>query len=250
MAMRTRLHFDILPQPNDTACGPTCLQAVYRYYRDEIPLDRVINETPRLDSGGTLAVFLGCHALRRGYRATLYTYNVRVFDPTWFELPRRALMEKLSAQLPFRQKQRIVRASKGYLEFLKLGGAIRFEDLTPSLIRRHLKRYHPILTGLSATYLYRAMREYGPKDDEDDLRGDPVGHFVVLCGYDQRKREVLIADPMNPNPLVESRTYTLDMYRVINAILLGVLTYDANLLIIEPGGRRKRKLYAKLDRCQ
>ena len=35
----------------------------------------------------TLAVLLGCHALRRGYEATIYTFNLQVFDPTWFEEP-------------------------------------------------------------------------------------------------------------------------------------------------------------------
>ena len=71
-------------QPDDTTCGPTCLHAVYGYYGDEAELDQVIQETVRLEHGGTLALLLGCHALRRGYQATIYTYHLQVFDPTWF----------------------------------------------------------------------------------------------------------------------------------------------------------------------
>ena len=56
--MESRLHFDILPQPDPTTCGPTCLHAVYRYHGDEMPLARVIAETPALEEGGTLAVLL------------------------------------------------------------------------------------------------------------------------------------------------------------------------------------------------
>ncbi|MGH7163181.1 MAG: hypothetical protein ACREID_06840, partial [Planctomycetota bacterium] len=73
--MEKRLELEMLPQPDDAACGPTCLHAVYRYHDDPIPLAHILEEIPRLKEGGTLAVFLACHALRRGYRATIYTYN-------------------------------------------------------------------------------------------------------------------------------------------------------------------------------
>ncbi|MCA9161211.1 MAG: hypothetical protein KDA72_22930, partial [Planctomycetales bacterium] len=74
--MRNEFKFDIQAQPDDTTCGPTCLQAVYSYFEDEIPLPQVIAEVPGLAAGGTLAVLLGDHALRRGYDATIYTYNL------------------------------------------------------------------------------------------------------------------------------------------------------------------------------
>ena len=80
--METRLEFDILPQPDNMTCGPTCLHALYRYYGDELPLETVIEEVESLEGGGTLAVLLACHALRRGYDATIYTYNLKVLDPT------------------------------------------------------------------------------------------------------------------------------------------------------------------------
>ena len=34
-----------------------------------------------LDQGGTLDVFLANHALQRGYKATILTYNLDLFDP-------------------------------------------------------------------------------------------------------------------------------------------------------------------------
>jgi len=43
-----------------------------------------------------------------------------------------------------------------------------------------------------------------------------------------------VADPLEDSPRFEQRIYWLPIARVINAILLGVLTYDANLLILEP----------------
>src|SRR5690606_27929210 len=78
------LEVNIHPQPCDTTCGPTCLHAIYRYLGDAISLAQVVAECPRLEEGGTLAALLGTHAVRRGYQATIYSYNLRVFDPTWF----------------------------------------------------------------------------------------------------------------------------------------------------------------------
>jgi hypothetical protein len=232
--MVARLPFEIQPQPDDATCGPTCLHAVYRYFGDCLDLHQVISEVPTLPDGGTLAVLLGCHALRRGYRVTIYTYNLQVFDPTWFADPRTDLRAKLSAQLALKGDRRLAAASRGYMELLGLGGTLRLEDLTSRLIRRYLTAGVPILCGLSSTYLYRAAREHGPGDEADDVRGDPTGHFVVLCGYDRAERTVLVADPLHENPFDKSLIYPVCIDRVLCAILLGVLTYDANLLIVQP----------------
>ncbi|WP_152049413.1 C39 family peptidase [Tautonia marina] len=232
--METRLTFEIQPQPDDVTCGPTCLDAVYSYFGDEIPLEQVIREIPQLEGGGTLAVLLGNHALKRGYEATLYTYDLRTFDPTWFTPEAPHLAEKLKAQAAIKENAKLRIATGAYLEFLRLGGRIRMRDLNGALIRHYLERQVPILTGLSATYLYRMPREFGPKSDHDDIRGEPAGHFVVLCGYDHKTRDVMLADPLWPNPLAADHYYVQGMDRVLSAIMLGIVTYDANLLIVRP----------------
>jgi hypothetical protein len=66
------------------------------------------------------------------------------------------------------------------------------------------------------------------------VRGKPSGHFVILAGYAAESRSVLIMDPLHPNPVAPSQIYEISIDRVLGAILLGVLTHDANLLIIEP----------------
>jgi len=238
--METQLRLEILPQPDHLTCGPTCLHAVYRFFGDSISLNQVVDEISQLEDGGTLAVVMACHALKRGYNATIVTYNVQVFDPTWFKKNAPPLAERLELQCEVADSSKVQLACREYLDFLSLGGKLRMEDLTSELIRRFLKNSTPILTGLSATYLYRAKRELGRDSVPDDVRGFPVGHFVVLCGYDQSNRTVLLADPLHPNPLGTERTYALGIDRVKNAILLGIVTHDANLLIIEPRTNRKR----------
>jgi hypothetical protein len=228
------LGFAVELQPDDVTCGPACLHGIYRYYGDSIPLETVTAELRMLDKGGTLDVFLANHALRRGYAVTLFTYNLEIFDPTWFALPNEQIRERLKAQADVKAWRRLQAATRGYDEFLRLGGKLKLRDLDPPLLRKFLKRGIPVITGLSATYLYRAIRDIPETNVDDDVRGEPVGHFVVLTGYRKDTREILIADPLRTNPLVAARYYAVKTHRLIGAILLGAVTYDANLLVIEP----------------
>ena len=229
-----RLPVHTLPQPDETTCGPTCLHAVYRYWGETASLDDVIARTHRLERGGTFAVFLGCDALRNGYRAALYTYNVTVFDPTWFTQPGVDIAERLRLQRAAKSTPRLDDVTEGYLEFLERGGRLRFADLSPALVRGLLRFKLPIITGLSSTYLYRARREFGVDDTPDDVRGVPVGHFVVIAGHDAVRRRVLVVDPYQPHPYGKSHEYWISVDRAVAAILLGIVTHDANLLVVYP----------------
>ncbi|MGG7056252.1 hypothetical protein [Nitrosomonas sp. ANs5] len=234
------LPVEILPQPDETTCGPTCLHAVYRYWGKHDLLEEIIGRTRKLESGsGTFDVFLACDALRNGFQAAIYTYNLMVFDPTWFA-GGIDIAERLRQQRAVKTDRRLRYVTEGYLEFLRLGGRLRLADLSHTLIYGLLRRGLPILTGLSSTFLYRVAREYGPHDTPDDIRGAPAGHFVVISGYNRNKRTLLVADPYGPD-----QAYWSNIDRVISAILLGIVTYDSNLLVIYPSpvpGQRALKL--------
>lgn len=228
-------------QPDDETCGPTSLHSIYRYYGLDIDLGEVIRSVERSISGGTLAPMLGKHALLNGFKVTLYINNLNIFDPTWFDFEQghacqNLLRIKLQAQMKHKRNQGILQASKAYLEYLDLGGEVRFRTLSVQLLKDYFSKNIPILTGLSATYLYRSSRERYVNSEAvyDDIRGTPCGHFVVLCGYDERRRLVVVADPHRENPISHNNYYKVSSNRLINAIMVGVLTYDANLLIIQP----------------
>ena len=238
--MPSRLDISIARQPDDVSCGPTCLQAIYNYYGDDPPIEQLVEEVRMLDEGGTLAVFLANHALSNGYSARIYTYNLQLFDPSWFSAGV-DLAERLKGQSRHKRNRRLRIATRGYLEFLQLGGELRFRDLSAGLIRDTLRRGIPILTGLSATYLYHSKRELPDSCEEDDIRGEPAGHFVVVSGYDPHTRQVRIADPWPEHGYTAGHDYEVNLDRLIGAILLGVVTYDANLLIIEPREKAQAK---------
>lgn len=236
------IELQIHSQPDDETCGPTSLHAIYNYYGLTISLKEVIRTVARSISGGTLAPMLGQDALKRNFKTRIYVTNVNIFDPTWFIHGignSNKLINKLKTQLKYKNSPDIVQESESYIDYLRLGGEICFKTISVQLLKEYFKQKIPILTGLSATYLYRSPRETYTADGRgsyDDVRGTPCGHFVVLCGYDDKNRLIVVADPEQTNPLSKDNYYKVSSPRLINAIMLGVLTYDANLLIIQPTG--------------
>jgi len=227
---------DVRQQPDDVSCGPTCLQAVYEFYGTHLSVDEVITSVRSVDHGGTLGVLLGLDALERGFCATLYTYNLDIFDPSWFAEPKRDLRVELARQLEHRKEPRLLTEIEAYIDFIEHGGRIRHRELTPGLLADIVRGGLPPITGLSATYLYGCQREIydGKESRYDDVHGEPVGHFVVISGIDPSTGNFRISDPSTDNPLHGSGTYWVSPHRLIGAIFLGVTTYDGNVLIVRP----------------
>jgi hypothetical protein len=227
-------------QPDDVTCGPTCLRKVYDFYGMEIDVPTLLAGMPRNEDGGTLAVFLGIDALRRGFSARIYSYDLRIFDPTWHDLDVPALAEKIHARFPYLPDAKRLRAARAYLDFIERGGRLAFDELTPGLLKEIIDREHPVLAGLSATHLYRSARERHDPDThrllDDDVAGEPTGHFVVIAGYEHWGRRFVVRDPSAHVPAPADERQVVDAQRLINAILLGDATYDAVLLEIWPAG--------------
>lgn len=236
--MDVELPVSIHHQPDATTCGPTSLHALYAYYGDSISLEQVIEEIRTVPGGGTVGVHLALHALRRGYQADMWICNVAHWDPTWFQT-RTDIGAKLEARarakglLDDPRYGPMVRAVR---EYLARDGRTHWRALTPHALGSVLKQGHPILAGTNGTYLYQSARE--TLEGVDDVRGDPFGHFVVICGYHSPTRTVSIADPLKDNPMTGTKYYQADVHRLIGAIYLGAFTDDGNLLVIQPRRRR------------
>jgi hypothetical protein len=232
--MKKQLDFSIRRQPDDLTCGPTCLHSVYQYLKLPHTLEQVISEVEMLGDGGTLASNLGAHAIDQGLDTKIYTFNVKVFDPTWFSNPAVDIKEKLRLQSRAKAANRkLAYVSEAYMRYLEKGGTIDFEVEIFEIVKEHLLNSTPIIAGLSATYLYRCMREIPDTMVSDDVKGEPSGHFVVLTGIDMKQQTISVSDPYKPNPYSEQLRYEINANHLMSAILLGVVTYDANLLTIK-----------------
>ncbi len=233
-----QLNVTVSKQPDDESCGITCLQAIYRYYGNEIPLETLKSEVEHWQTGGTVSVNLGRHALNSGFNAEIYPYNIKLFDPTWKKLNSKELQNKLNLSRKRTRSKKQKKVIGFYLDFLRKGGILKFDDLDEDLFDKLFSKKKPIIVGLSATYLYQSMRET-PDNEENDIIGGPVGHFAVVSAWDRAKRLVAIHDPMRKNPFSETGTYMLPFTKFTNAVMLGVLTYDENLLVISPETNHK-----------
>lgn len=225
-------------QPDDTTCGPTCLRKVYDFYGLNVDMDEVVDAIERNEDGGTLAVFLGMAAIRRGLRARIYSYDLQIFDPTWTQLPRAELVKKIRSRSPYLTDAKRRGAAVAYVRYLEKGGELAFDELTPALLKSIIDRGHPVLAGLSATYLYGFARERWDEINgrliDDDIAGDPTGHFIVVSGYDQWGSRLTVLDPSEHVPATDDGRLVVSAERLINSILLGDVTYDAVLLELWP----------------
>jgi hypothetical protein len=123
-------------QPDDESCGPTCLTQVYRYFGFEKPLSDVIEETVRNAEGGTLAVYLGIRALKDGFHPTIYSFNLRIFDPSWRDLPISEMMAKLKQRSRFVRSEKLRQSLDAYCVYLEMGGKVRFDELSRDPLAR------------------------------------------------------------------------------------------------------------------
>lgn len=224
--------FKIVAQPTETSCGPTCLHSVYQHFEDSYPLEQIIADIPENPDGGTYSVMLANHALSRGYQATIYSYNLRVFDPTWAELTSEQIAPKLAKRREHTTSKRARSNLSAYIQFLENGGQMRFDELDSALLAMLLANDRPLIAGLNSTHLYRSSR-LKKNGKDDDVVGEVEGHFVTLFEYDHANKQVLVADPYHKNPLSDSQVYAIAPQRLINSVMLGIVTYDANLLVIE-----------------
>lgn len=222
-------------QKDDETCGIACLLGYYQYLGLNWDYEELNKEVEMLDTGGTLGVNLGIHALQLGMEVTLSSYNLQVFDPSWAKLSPQELTFKLQKQMDAKKAdQKLVQASSAYIRYLNLGGKIEFCDSSIDELKKKLDEEIPILVGLSSTFLYQSKREIPDTTELDDINGYPAGHFVVINGYDEKNKMISVCDPYPETPFSEQgSTYCVSADHLMTSIFLGIITYDANFLTIQ-----------------
>jgi len=217
-------------------CGPASLAQLLDYYGCPKTIDEIIKKMElSVDlSIGTFDGFLGKAAIEFGFKARIITQNIYVFDPTWYKLSRNKLLKKLKVLKKNVNPKNIFLklCVDGYIKFLKAGGKIDFIPLTKELLINLLKK-HPLLIGISATYLYKTKRYDFKKKKASDISGHPAGHFLILNGYDPKTDKFYITDSWYKIPFSKIGKYKVKSDILINAMFLGQATYDCTVLEIE-----------------
>ncbi len=154
------LGFTVEPQPDDVTCGPACLHGVYRHYGDPISLESVMSDLKMLEEGGTLDVFLANHALaaatRPRYTPTTCSCSIRPGSTC------RATSCVLGSKRRRPSRRNVLDCKPPLAATTSSCGSAAsssLRDLEPALLRNLLNRGTPVITGLSATFLYRSVRD-------------------------------------------------------------------------------------------
>lgn len=232
--MHFKDEFYLKIQPNETSCGPSCLYSIYKMLGAKVSFVKLLSKIQQFqEGGGTLSVVLGIDAIERGYEVDLHAMNINIFDPSWFQLSKNEIKQKLMQRLLLRKNKKKEKfVIRKYIEFIELGGNLIFGDVTSKLLIKHFNNKHILLVGLSATWLYQSKRENSETNVADDITGDPVGHFVLAYQYDKKNRTVFVGDPYPLNPS-KNPFYHVPIERFITSLHLGIYTYDANILIVK-----------------
>ncbi|MBK9976180.1 MAG: hypothetical protein IPP14_15525 [Planctomycetes bacterium] len=72
---------------------------------------------------------LGCDALRRGFKAKIYTCNLQLFDPTVSRAQDQRRPQVVAPEV-VGDDAKLKAATRRCVEYLDLGGRVRFEELT------------------------------------------------------------------------------------------------------------------------
>lgn len=208
-------------------CGPTALTQLFHYFDIDQSVEETIEQTSMIPGLGTYDGNLGCTAIKKGFKVTITPQNLNVFDPTWFSLNREALLSKLRARAEIIEDKYLVASTNGFIDFLELGGELEFKHYSEDLLFEKLA-LGPFIVGLCSTYLYGEMRDKGGV--KDDVKGERLGHFVVVDGYNSETDEFTIKDPWHSIPFSPNGEYMLKGDKLITSMLLGEATYDATIV--------------------
>lgn len=214
-------------------CGPSALQQILAYYGVKKSLNEILKNF-KMYEYGTWDFDLLSYVLRLGFKAEITTYNLDIFDPTWFKLSRKKLIKKLKSRLKYAKpfhKQGI----RSCIRFLELGGRIRFKIITEKIIKDYLRKKIPVIACFCFTALWKCKRAYskktkkGYKSISNDIRGVPEGHFIVISGY--AKDKFFVTDPSYNIPVSKTGKYSVPIKDLIAYILMKDY---GNICVIKP----------------
>ncbi len=139
-------------------------------------------------------------ARRHGFAATIYTWNLNLFDPDWFS---GSLLESLERELSWLDVADPAHATLSrYCDLVRLGGFLIFEDPTPELLVRHLGRGRVPVAWTSPECLGL---------DVPELRVDAA----LARSFDRRALEIVVTPPGS------TARHRIRFARFVMSLLLG-----------------------------
>lgn len=185
-----------------------CVQAsasqILSYYGIHKTIMDIKKEVPvYIDSQGinrgTSLGHIAAHFQKLGLSTILHTSDVILFDPSWKKIDSTNLITKLKARLPhlvhgWYDKTTLTLIVDGYIQYLNNGGQIIFPIIDIPYILKYLKQ-GPIYMTVSYNVLNQCSKyDFTKIDTQDDLKGLPSTHAIVISGYSNGTFDIVDPD--------------------------------------------------------
>lgn len=224
----------ITEQTTDYNCGPTVLSAVLNHFNIAVSPDEISNNLRYFtEEHGTFITCLGMYALEKNLDATIYTYDLDVFDLTWNNGTDELLYHLNKMLLKCNTEDEMKRlAIQYYIEFLKNGGHIEICPDFNFTFNNIFSKERAVIAGVSSQILYRGSRI---NDNGDyDIYGKQEGHFIIAepavnASY---MGIVDISDPYGLKSKYGKLNYSITFDTFVQAVLQSTHTHDGAWLEI------------------
>ncbi|MBT3984899.1 hypothetical protein HOD38_03165 [archaeon] len=222
-----------------SSCGHSSLLQVLAYYGTKLELKEVVNEISSCEVDdlklGASECELGLFAMKRDFKSTVISLDVRRFDATWFDLSKEELKKKLELRSKFLHNlspedfkegqgtQYLDNVTKYYSEYFEKDGKVKFLPISKELIKKYIDKKIPVIALVSSQLYFKKARKYNGKFD--DIKGKPTGHWIVVSGYTDKN--FIITDPADD--LEKDGNVEMEQ----NYLISSINTYGPVILIIE-----------------
>jgi hypothetical protein len=222
-------------------CMQTSATQLLSFFDPTVKVEDVIKEVPvyveNSEKIGTSPGHLGAYFVQKGYKTTVYIFDVELFDLSWESSSGIEIIKLL------KRRQEYIPANSwlakyhhilvdGWELFVKAGGSFAQPPLSKQLIIDLLTK-SPILVMVNSTYLnHQSKQQYNKNEDkfEDDaIKGRSLTHGVTCAGYKDDK--FLIVDPDPPAGIEQHRWIESD--HLIASIMAAQTESDNLLMVIE-----------------
>ncbi len=199
-------------QPTGLSCGQTCVSMLLSHYGYDLSPKEVLEEMAglRTDDGhewGTVTPSLASLCIRKGFGATVYSFDCRITDHSWIDKSPEQILRRLKAikkkrVIPTLGKNVTERFVQAYIDLLTAGGTLIIQPFVTEKLMDGLLKKGPFVTTvcMGAYYGKGRYRSTGlHKGVLDDVNGTIGTHFLVVYGKNA-KGQYLIADPGRKEP--------------------------------------------------
>lgn len=211
------------------------------HYGMDVTATAILAELPGLttDDGaewGTVAPELAAFCMKKGFHATVHTFDCRIVDLSWADFPPEKMLARLrevksTRLIPTLGKNVTDLFVQGYIDLLEAGGELRIRPYVTSALLDELLTTGPFMTTVCMGAFYgkgRARRGDDGKGILDDVRGSIGTHFVIVRGRDEAGR-YLIADPGKADGL-----YAVEREHLLGSIMAAQRDCENVLFLIDP----------------